>query len=279
MIVRTYKFVSSVDAVINIGSGRLKFTAIPELNDPTEMIPIMNHSAVRHSLEQLRETGFSKEQFEWLSHQGAVLRRLAPEMQAIPVPTSIALANAQVKSAFYNDIGRMERLLERTVSTIRDKVGVLCLSARFNSLPMWSHYANQGAGFAVAFRDLHETFPGDETGSLNTLKEVQYTSEFLGMTFDPTTQDRLFFSKLRDWDYEREWRVVCALADCEIGSLGANSLRTIDRRRVEAVICGWRVSDDATRRISDDLAKNNPDVMIVSARIERGRIVLMPSLT
>ena len=40
---------------------------------------------------------------------------------------------------------------------------------------------------------------GDETGRLNIPKPVVYTNRFIGMTFDPSTQDRLFFSKLSDW--------------------------------------------------------------------------------
>ena len=60
----------------------------------------------------------------------------------------------------------------------------------------------------------------DETGSLNIPKPVVYTERFIGMTFDPSTQDRLFFSKLSDWSYEREWRVVTALESCRRSSDG-----------------------------------------------------------
>ena len=73
---------------------------------------------------------------------------------------------------------------------------------------MWAHYADLARGFVVVFENLEQSFKGDETGSLNIPKPVVYAEQFLGMTFDPSTQDRLFFSKLSDWSYEREWRVA-----------------------------------------------------------------------
>ena len=76
---------------------------------------------------------------------------------------------------------------------------------------MWAHYADLARGFVVVLDDLERSFNGDKTGSLNIPKPVVYADQFIGMTFDPSTQDRLFFSKLSDWSYEREWRVVTAL--------------------------------------------------------------------
>ena len=69
---------------------------------------------------------------------------------------------------------------------------------------MWAHYAELAKGFVVALEKLEQSFKGDETGSLNVPKPVVYSDQFSGMTFDPSTQDRLFFSKLLDWSYERE---------------------------------------------------------------------------
>jgi hypothetical protein len=48
---------------------------------------------------------------------------------------------------------------------------------------MWAHYAEQAKGFVVIFDRLDRVFKGDETGSLNVTKPVDYTEEFLGMTY------------------------------------------------------------------------------------------------
>lgn len=88
-------------------------------------------------------------------------------------------------------------------------------------------YADQAKGFVVIFEGLERSFKGDDTGSLNVPKRVMYTERFMGMTFDPSTQDRLFFSKLSDWSYEREWRVVTALEACRRSSDGKLYLRDV----------------------------------------------------
>ena len=104
----------------------------------------------------------------------------------------------------HDNLDYMERKLFATVESIRAGVGILSFSERYDSLPMWAHYADLAKGFVVIFENLERTFKGDETGSLNVPKPVVYTEWFVGMTFDPSTQDRLFFSKLSDWSYERE---------------------------------------------------------------------------
>jgi hypothetical protein len=40
---------------------------------------------------------------------------------------------------------------------------------------MWAHYAEQAKGFVVIFDRLDRVFKGDETGSLNVTKLVDYT--------------------------------------------------------------------------------------------------------
>ena len=72
-----YKFVSSEGAVRAIASGSLKFTQIHELNDPSELVPLMHRDAVRDSLAAVRRDGYTRKQFEWLGCQEAILRLLS----------------------------------------------------------------------------------------------------------------------------------------------------------------------------------------------------------
>ena len=131
----------------------------------------------------------------------------------------------------YDNLDYMETKLFRTIESIRAKVGILSLTERYDSLPMWAHYADLARGFAVIFEDLERSFNGDETGSLNVPKPVVYTERFIGMTFDPSTQDRLFFSKLSDWSYEREWRPgSVSAAMCDGAVLNSGSVRTATAR-------------------------------------------------
>ena len=269
---RLFKFVSSTHAVLNMASGSLKFTPLNELNDPTELTPVMDRTAVRKSLEALRLHGLTKGQYRWLRCQNEVLSLLAPQEKVLDAPRTLEEANRMLSITAYDNLDYMERKWFATVELIREKIGILSLSSRYDSLPMWAHYADQAKGFVVVFENLDKFFRGDETGSLNITKRVDYTEEFLGMTFDPSTQDRLFFSKLKDWSYEREWRVVTALAGCQRSPDGKLYLREATPSPMTGVICGWRVCEKDRLLLRDDLERVNPKTKVYTAALVGGKI-------
>jgi hypothetical protein len=268
-----YKFVSSPSSVEKIAAGNLKFATIPELNDPNEMLAEMNGSAVETSLRELRKSGFSEHQFQWLEHQAATLRRLAPDMQAIALPRNREEATKQLRSPFYDNLPEMERLHRRTVQIMQQGVGVLSLTSTCESLPMWAHYANNASGFVVEFRELEAVFCGDQTGSLNVLKPVAYYSEHIGMTFDPTTQDNLFFLKHLAWSYEQEWRVVVPLDECSQPIPGLH-LKQVPASHIAGVILGWRCSEADKTAVIKAVAKVNPSASIKQASVLHGKLSL-----
>jgi Protein of unknown function (DUF2971) len=275
---RLFKFVASMGAVLNMAKGSLKFTPIDELNDPSELTPVMDRAAVRSSLKLLRQNGLNKEQFIWLLCQEAVLDLLAPQEKVLNAPTTLAEANRMLSISAYDNLDYMERKLFATIGSIRSKVGILSLSKRYDSLPMWAHYADQAKGFVVILDDLERSFNGDKTGSLNIPKPVIYTEQFVGMTFDPSTQDRLFFSKFSDWSYEREWRVVTALKKCRRSSDNKLYLRDVDRLHVTGVICGWRLGTDDIISLQNDLKEENLNVKVIPAILDGGRVKISQPL-
>lgn len=269
-----YKFVGSESAVRAIARGSLKFTKIVDLNDPSELVPQMNREAVRASLELVRESGYTTEQFEWLGCQEAILRVLSPETRVLSRPATIDQANRTLMLPVYDSLDFMERQLMATISLIRSRVGVLSLTERFDSLPMWAHYGDQARGYVVRFEVLDKEFAGNDTGSLNALKPVTYVDDLIGMTHDPATQDNLFFCKFRDWSYEREWRVVSALSECTIGGEGNMPLRTISPSAITGVICGWNVPIEDARLLAADLRGVNASLSMSVAALDRGRVRL-----
>lgn len=271
-----YKFVSSRDAVVAIAGGSLKFAKIHDLNDPSELVPAMNHDAVRTSLATIRSAGYTTKQFEWLGCQEAILRLLAPEMMLLSRPATIELANQTLRSRIYDDLSYMENQLLTTINLIRSQVGIFSLTERFDSLPLWAHYAAQAKGYVMRFEDLGREFPGDATGSLNTVAPVDYVKELVGMTHDPSTQNNLFFCKFEDWAYEREWRVVSPLSACRLSADGKIHLRSISPERITGVICGWNVPLHEMRAMATDLSRINPNIQILTAQLDRGRVMVPP---
>lgn len=269
-----YKFVASPMAVRAMARGSLKFTKIAELNDPSELVPHMDREAVLESLIAVRSTGYTPEQFGWLGRQEALLRLLSPETRILSRPSTIELANRTLALPVYDNLEFMEQQLLKTITLIRSRVGVLSLTERFESLPMWAHYGALAKGYVVRFDGLGSEFPNDPTGSLNVVKPINYVEDFVGMTHDPSTQDNLFFGKFQDWSYEREWRVVSALSSCQISDDGKMHIRYIRPSTVTGVICGWNAPDEEVRSLAAELSCTNPGLEMLVASLDRGCVRL-----
>ncbi len=269
-----YKFVGNQEAVCAIANGSLKFTKTEELNDPSELVPLMNRDAVRDSLTAIRQTGYTEKQFEWLGYQEAILRLLSPETRILSRPATREIANRTLKLPIYDNLELMEQQVLQTIDLIRSRVGILSLTERFDSLPMWAHYGAQAQGYVLRFEGLDKEFSGNETGSLDALKPVQYVKELKGLTHDPSTQDNLFFCKFQDWSYEREWRIVSALSACQNYPGGNMHLRNVSPAFITGVICGWKNSEVEVSKLASKLHPVNPKIKVRAASLARGRVVL-----
>lgn len=262
-----YKFVSGVAAVEAMLQGSLKFTEPTKLNDPSELVGIINRDRVQASLEEIRQSGFNDELLQSLQRQSEIFQRFCPDLQAISPPTTIDEANQLTQLAVYGDLDFIEGMYQDLARRVRAQVGVASLTRTFNCLPMWAHYANVARGFVVVFSNLEASFTGDETHILNALKDMRYSSDFEGVTYDPTTTENLFFWKFSDWAYEQEVRIVRALSDCSQVQAGDEAIRvhTIAPTHVPEVIVGWNASDDDKARLIEFCRKSDRPIKLTQA--------------
>ncbi|MDX2101966.1 MAG: DUF2971 domain-containing protein [Alphaproteobacteria bacterium] len=270
-----FKFIGNPDDVRFLLNGCLKFTPIPQLNDPSELVPYVVHDAVAESRERLRREGYNDTDMIYLRRQGNLMNLLAPHRMAIPVPPTKERATEQIRNPLYDNTSWLERLLDATAREMADKVGLLCLTKRFDSLPMWAHYANNANGLTVEFQNLDVVFQGDNTGILREARAVRYQRERTGVTFEPDSFESLFFAKFEDWSYEEEFRVVLPLAECRTEQIsGDRRLHTYDvpKSCVTRVILGWQMKDEAAQHVRNLALKLNPRVKVVQAHISRGRV-------
>lgn len=269
-----YKFIGNPDDAQFLLEGRVKFTPIKELNDPTELQPSVLPDDVQESLIRLRERGYTSDDMAYLRQQGALLQRLAPAFQAIQVPATREQATAVVRSSFYDNLPLLIRLLSQTAEQISSQVGLLCLTKRNDSLPMWVHYAANATGLVIQFQDLHNVFRGDETGILHQPISVCYERDRMGVTFDPKSHETLFFSKFADWSYEEEVRVVLPLSDCRQEMIGSRAVYLFDipKRHIARILLGWRVAPRIADKVIHLIRSTNATVEVAQMRIERGQL-------
>ena len=71
---------------------------------------------------------------------------LSPETRVLSRPATIELANRTLALPIFDSMDFMEQKLLQTISLIRSRVGILSLTERFDSLPMWAHYGAQAKG-------------------------------------------------------------------------------------------------------------------------------------
>jgi hypothetical protein len=116
-------------------------------------------------------------------------------------------------------------------------VGILSLSQRWDSLLMWSHYADCHRGFLLGLSSSHEflargdvtlekEFPPEsisESPFVHGVRPVVYT-DALPAQLVTKTQGRLLYEdclyKGNDWAYEQEWRAFRALTPRPSASRG-----------------------------------------------------------
>ncbi|POZ50912.1 DUF2971 domain-containing protein [Methylovulum psychrotolerans] len=272
-----YKFIdNNLDVIHSLIGGSIKFTPIPELNDPSELVPNLDIDEIKASLQYLRQHGYSEQDMIYLRQQGNLLQRLAPEVMVIGIPATQEQASQVIRLPFFNDIQNLEPQLYRTATAISSNVGIFCLSQRYDSLPMWAHYAANAKGFVVEFleSELKNEFLGDNTGVLNQLIPVRYGQEISGVTFDPKSHESLFFDKFQDWQYEQEVRIIKPLKECnkveykktECQETGIIYLHQLPFTCIGRVILGWNISPEHRNAVVDYVHSLDSPVEVVQAR-------------
>ncbi len=87
--------------------------------------------------------------------------------------------------------------------------GIFSLSKRYNSNLMWGHYAKHN-GFAIGFNINHPFFKKEKF----IRGKVKYTNERPVLTRNDL-DDSIFFHKSKDWSYEKEYRLIAEMKDCD----------------------------------------------------------------
>lgn len=146
---------------------------------------------------------------------------------------------------------------ERILFDQQDKhYGVLSLSKRWNSILMWSHYADNHSGFCVGFSEDKIR----ESGLFGKGGPVHYNPENDYPTINPLEEENLMITgfkqthtKAYDWEYEQEYRLT---------KLFVPNVPTTEDRKIQfkddllsEIIIGLTTSETSKKEILE-IAKN-----------------------
>ncbi len=113
-----------------------------------------------------------------------------------------------MKAKYCDEQGNLkpEKLAEESsIAGVFKNVGVLCLTTRWDSTLMWSHYADQHRGLAIQF-DIPNEIPVSKVNYAKVLP-----ANHLSYYYKRTTNDGYIdieFTKHEDWSYEDEYRLA-----------------------------------------------------------------------
>jgi Protein of unknown function (DUF2971) len=273
---KLYKYISSDVALNKIVSGDIKFATLGSLNDPTELLPKIYESELIESLREKRSKGYTVDDLIDLKRQELLFDKLSPETMVIKAPVTIEKANSIVNLPVYDNLDYLKKMFTKTVELMASRCGLFCVSTRYDSLPMWAHYANNAKGYVIEFDGLQNLYLGDGTGILNEITDVRYTQRRSGINFESGSYKSLFFEKNQDWTYECEKRIVVDLASCQKVTIGDEDIyiKGIQKTIISKVIFGWKINHTAITKVVQEICNINPQVKIAIATIKDGLIEL-----
>lgn len=237
---RLFKYLHP-DRVDVLRHRMLCFSSPLNLNDPFELRPAIKLYDSEESIRAAAE--------EFLTDSIQVeLTRLPPQVRALITEKQVA----EMRTIISKTIPRVVELHTPAIQTsfndaVAKHIGMLCLSERQDDLLMWAHYANSHEGFVVEFDPTSAFFHGrrSDKDELRFLRKVAYTNVRPQLIMSSAEDMSAFLKKSSHWAYEREWRMMFALADAtEVKVFGEKQfhLFAYPASAVKSVTLGCRMS-------------------------------------
>lgn len=229
-----YKYVN-FENLMKILDGTIRFTQPGAFNDPFEMVP-----------ELYVPEGFVGGEINIQFSVTAPRRN--PIVGALP---------DDFESNFLSDQNS-----RRILGSLNRAIGSLSLSKNGSSLLMWAHYADNYSGAIVKFDETHEFFVGKFEMKYSERRPKIDIASYIDVD-EPIPIAELCV-KPKEWEYEKEVRVVRNLDNCRrVGTTNGFPVYVMDVPLdcIEAVILGERMPVSHQREVWE-LVKDMGDVAL-----------------
>jgi hypothetical protein len=159
---------------------------------------------------------------------------------------------AMIEKMMIEDPIGFQRFALEKEHEISDKIlGIISMSATWNSLLMWSHYAKYHTGYCVGFNEYKLMNSGlFESGGM-----VMYTKDNSHPHIHPMMdQNQTFFkrtfTKSAEWEYEQEYRLLNLFIPSEQSKKNERLVK-IESSFIDEVIIGIKMPDTDANEIID----------------------------
>lgn len=162
--------------------------------------------------------------------------------------------------------------------------GITCFSKKSDIALMWSHYANKHKGFVIEY-DL-SNLAVEDAEKLSFMLPVKYDNKrpkldvyslqkFKDLTGNPEVMDfavntlfEILFVKAKEWNYEKEIRVITYISD--------ESDRRVGFNYIKSIILGVNSSENVTELLSNLCREKGYDLLKYELHEDEYKLKLMP---
>jgi hypothetical protein len=195
-----YKYLAPKRALSVLEGLMIRFSQVSVLNDASEFSPPMLGIGDRSSIVDALRERFEKKYPGRLASYRNLLPE--PEVERI-VRESMVDSASKVEAGF-------ESTREKIYQRLDENFGILSLSESPVQKLLWGHYADGDRGYLLEFNAAHPWFwqKREEKDGFRHLRPVKYVESREPKNLFDLTDDDVLYTKYRDWEYEKEWRII-----------------------------------------------------------------------
>lgn len=287
-------------ALENISKSQITLVSPSEFNDPYDAFPFFNFDALKKDFEWV--TPDAVRELLKNAKNGCLTEiqrmRLGDEDDMSYFHQQIASAS-EVDEVLLNEYASKAKYLTETdiralIRMFQTHVRIACFSEQYDSMLMWGHYAQGHTGICVEYETplfcsllMESVFPPNyapignnisllpvvyrderydySLGIVNYYKNLSYLRSNLDACkkkLDCWRDFRISCFKSKEWEYEKEWRLIESVIDC------ANTPRfhSIPFGKMTRIFLGCRISE-LNKKIVRNLIKTSEFLAIQSVPI------------
>lgn len=147
---------------------------------------------------------------------------------------------------------------EVIANEIDDKhIGIACLSEKWDSILMWSHYGDNHTGYCIGFDEKLLRY----SQLFGKIKRVEYSNiypELNPLKKNITSSELKYFIKSLHWEYEKEIRLMNLFFDYETPQ--PNRIVTLENKFIKEIVIGLNTPKKDREEITSIARDKNIDV-------------------
>ncbi|UEM19003.1 DUF2971 domain-containing protein [Skermanella mucosa] len=270
-----YKYMGVEYGIEVFTKARIKYTQPGELNDPFECKPFLLGPVDPEHRNESMASQHVKDNIEKIA-QAAANKGNRQQRRQKNSRRTYKVIRSKALTLFHQSMDNLDQkhthYINREVATYRDRIAMVCLTESRTNLLMWSHYADQHAGFVIGVHTAHPCFnrQRSEADDHNYFRPVIYSDVRPNFYMNQIrSREPIILTKSREWKDEKEWRIVAPLELLTKDPKNGKYFYDLPIEAIKEVYMGVRISPALRNRIIEELVKRQDQHTIKLFQMEQ----------